>query len=212
VPRSTLIALDCDGVLLNYNLVYPAVWKRAFGTELVMRDPRFYHACRVYGVDLSDPQVSARFHAAFDEEVWQSIPAMPGAVQACRDLVRRGHELVCVSSMPREFAPARNKNLQALGFPVQAVVATGHGAVAGANPKLEALTRLAPCAFVDDLARNFIGLPREVYKALIEPGHEDSPNVGLPRVHDSAHRSLADFASFWLGHTAAPRAPAFSDG
>ena len=205
---SKLIALDCDGVLLDYNLSYPAVWKRAFGTDLVQRDVRYYHADRVYGVDLSDPQVKARFHAAFDAEIWQSMPALPGALQACHDLVRSGHELVCVSAMPAEFVPARRSNLQALGFPIEQVVATGPQGSDGGNPKRDPLARLAPCAFVDDFARNFAGLPGPLHKALIERGHEDSPNIGLPGWHDSQHRDLQGFADYWLQHgRGARRAP-----
>jgi beta-phosphoglucomutase-like phosphatase (HAD superfamily) len=33
-----IIALDCDGVLLDYAAAYPAAWKAAFGEDLVLKN------------------------------------------------------------------------------------------------------------------------------------------------------------------------------
>lgn len=193
---NNLIALDCDGVLLDYNAAYPGVWRRAFGEELPPRNPACYHAAGAFGVKFTDPEVKARFYNHFDEEAWSTMPSLPGALQACHRLVELGFELVCVSSMPSEFAAARLTNLRALEFPIDTVIATGRHAQA-ANPKLEDLNRLQPVAFVDDLAHNFAGLPPGIHKALIERGHVDSPNLGYASEHDSQHTSLSDFVDYW---------------
>jgi beta-phosphoglucomutase-like phosphatase (HAD superfamily) len=42
MKNSKTIALDCDGVLLDYALAYGGAWKRAFGEEPVLRSPDSY--------------------------------------------------------------------------------------------------------------------------------------------------------------------------
>ncbi len=37
-----IVALDADGVLLDYSLAYAGAWERAFGVYPVERDPQAY--------------------------------------------------------------------------------------------------------------------------------------------------------------------------
>lgn len=195
--KSKSIVLDCDGVLLNYNAAYPKVWKKAFGKELLALQPGAYHAFNEYGAAFEGEGHKQRFFAHFDEDAWSTMPALAGAISACTRLSEAGFQLICVSSMPDAYAKARQKNFQDLGFPIDTVIATGR--VPGRNPKLETLRRLAPVAFVDDLADNFHGVDWGMHKALVDYGQADSPNRTIePILADSTHRSLADFASWWL--------------
>lgn len=192
-----LIALDADGVLLNYNMAFPRVHEKAFGKPLP-KVRSAYHARNVY--DLYLPKGTPghdQFFAHFQDEDWEAMPALEGAVEACHELHDAGYRLVCVSSMPPEFADARRRNFRALGFPIEQLIAVGrHGE---GNPKLEVIHELAPVAFVDDLASNFQGVHCGVHKALIEYGHFDSPNQELdPALADSQHGSLWHFAQWWL--------------
>ena len=59
-------------------------------------------------------------------ELWESLPAMPGAVEACLRLDDAGYELVCVTALESRFQKARLNNLKALGFPIRRVITTGH--------------------------------------------------------------------------------------
>lgn len=191
------IALDADGVLLNYNAAFPGVHQKAFGRPLP-QVRKAYHARNVY--DLVLPKGTPEhdvFFAHFVEEDWRKMPALEGAVEACHALHDAGFRLVCVTSMPPEHAPARVHNFRELGFPIEDVIAVGrHGE---GNPKLETIEMLSPMAFVDDLASNFEGLGAHVHKALIEYGHFDSPNLELdPALADSQHASVKQFADWWL--------------
>ena len=42
--QAKLIALDADGVLLDYNLAYASAWECAFGVRPQLRDPQAYWA------------------------------------------------------------------------------------------------------------------------------------------------------------------------
>lgn len=205
VPQP-LIALDCDGVLLDYSVAYARAWERAFGVYPAERDPHAYWPMdrwavhRVAGDDLQ------RFRAVFDDEFWSTIPPVPGALQACERLAAAGHELVCVTALPEAFQAARTRNLRELGFPIERVVCTGHEGL-HQSPKADALKALKPVAFVDDFLAYLIGVDRSIHQALIMRGRTNTPNEGpqLALAH-SLHDDLAAFADWWLAQRPADAA------
>ncbi|MBC8741874.1 HAD family hydrolase [Paraburkholderia sp. UCT31] len=194
---SSLIAVDGDGVMLDYRLAFPDVWRRAFGGELKLVRPDAYHAATAFGIEWASAEQEAHFYSHFGEDAWSTMPALDGAVEGCHLLVAAGFELVCVTSMNPGFADARKRNLEAHGFPVSDVYAVKRNGVE--NPKLETLERLRAVALVDDLPDNFAGLDRAVHRALIDYGRFDAPiptsDAAWPH---STHRSLLDFARFWV--------------
>lgn len=194
----SLIALDVDGVLLDFHAGYARAWERAFGLRPVERDPLAYWPIDRWQVERLEGEPLSHFARHFDEEFWGHLPALPGAVEACRRLVAAGHELVCVSALDGRFEALRLRNLQALGFPVDTVVATGHAAGAR-SPKADALARLQPAAFVDDYLPYLRGVPDAVHRALVLRGPNGSPNAGpeLALAH-STHDDLGDFVDHWL--------------
>jgi phosphoglycolate phosphatase-like HAD superfamily hydrolase len=192
-----LIALDADGVLLDYNRAFGMLWCDYFGCELEIVEPKAYHATNFWGVE--PPDKGHEFWNYFDHHGWHAMPAMEGAVEACLALAREGHDLVCVTSMPTHRAGERLANLQALGFPIERVIATGSAADAGANPKKEAIEALCPDWFVDDELRKLKDLAPDICLALVDPGHPDCPNAGQQRRHLAMTvPSLAEFAKALL--------------
>lgn len=172
------IGIDGDGVALDYNRQFGRIWERVFGEAPVACDPTAYHAARYWGV--KPPERDHAFWTIFDQEGWHDMPAMPGAVEACLELARAGHEIICISSMPSHRGPARLANLQSLGFPISQMIATGSSGDPDANPKKDAIDRLALDWFVDDELRKLRDLP-DVQCVLIDPGHSDCPNRGQDR-------------------------------
>ena len=65
-----LIALDADGVLLDFHLGYAAAWERAFGRAPAERDPKAYWPMDRWYVNRLDTWGRAVFKAAFDEHFW----------------------------------------------------------------------------------------------------------------------------------------------
>ena len=193
-----ILALDADGVLLDYNLAYAAAWERAFGVRPVEQDPQAYWATDRFGLMRLDDEAMLHFRSHFDDGFWADVPVLPGAVEACEALVKGGYHLVCVSALPPEFADARLRNLRAHGFPIERVLATGHEA-SERSPKADALNALAPLAFVDDYLPYMRGVSPTVHKALVMRGSTRSPNAGpeLADVH-SQHTDLRDFSDWWL--------------
>ncbi|AKJ27416.1 HAD family hydrolase [Caldimonas brevitalea] len=193
-----IIALDADGVLLDFNRAYALAWQRAFGVLPAERDPQAYWALDRWQVERLEGERLARFRDSFDEQFWGSVPPMAGAIEACHALKRAGYELVCVSALPAVYAEARRRNLLDHGFPIDRVVATGHTA-AERSPKAEVLEQLRPVAFVDDYLPYMVGVPEDVHTALVLREPNGSPNVGehLALVK-SQHADLAAFAAWWL--------------
>src|SRR5260221_9643087 len=146
-----LIALDADGVLLDFHLGYASAWQRAFGFAPAERDPLAYWPIDRWQVERLEAAQRAQFRAAFDEQFWATVPAIDGAVEACHRLHDAGYELVCVSALEAEVEAGRLRNLRDLGFPIERVTATGNAA-GERTPKADAFEMLAPAAFVDEYA------------------------------------------------------------
>jgi phosphoglycolate phosphatase-like HAD superfamily hydrolase len=199
MTSSKTLALDADGVLLDYNQAYAALWERAFGVRPLERDPEAYWARDRFGLAPLEAAELAHFRSHFGEAFWAAVPALPGAVAACEALVSAGYELVCVSALPPEFADTRLRNLRGHGFPIERVLATGHDA-GTRSPKADAINALAPLAFVDDYLPYMRGVAATVHKALVMRGPGGSPNTGpeLADVH-SQHGDLPAFSRWWLG-------------
>jgi phosphoglycolate phosphatase-like HAD superfamily hydrolase len=162
-----ILALDADGVLVDLHIGYARAWQQAFGVTLAERDPQAYWPADRWAVEQMDAERRLLLRAQFERpEMWESLPAIDGAVEACHRLHDAGYELVCVTALEARFQAARLRNLKALGFPIRRVVATGH--VEGErSPKADAIQALRPVAFVDDYIAYMRGVPTEVHTALV---------------------------------------------
>lgn len=193
-----IIALDADGVLVNYHEAYADAWAQAFGTRPAVLDPAAYWPMDRWDVRRLDGEELATFRACFGADFWSAVPSIPGAVDACLDLVAAGYELVCVTAMDAHFESARQRNLDSHGFPISRVIATAN-IVSGVSPKAAALCALRPVAFVDDYLPYMRGIPKDIHAALVLRERNGSPNRGGDLTHvNSQHKDLADFASWWL--------------
>lgn len=201
LSRKPVIALDGDGVLVDYHHAYRSAWTRAFGTVPAVRDPNAYWAIDRYDVWRLAGEELEQFRHCFDYDQWSSLPALPGAVEACHALVDAGYELVCVTAIKSHLQPARIKNLRDCGFPIERVIATPHNEET-TSPKAIALRELKPVAFVDDYLPYLHGIPADIHAALILREPNGSPNVGeeLCNAH-SQHANLEAFADWWLSRT-----------
>jgi phosphoglycolate phosphatase-like HAD superfamily hydrolase len=198
LSQKPVIALDGDGVLVDYHQAYRAAWAKAFGAVPAVRDPHAYWPIDRFEVWRLEGDELEQFRRCFDYECWSSIPAIPGAVDGCQALADAGYDLVCVTAIQSHLQSARLKNLRDCGFPIERVIVTPHTDV-GASPKAAALRELQPVAFVDDYLPYLRGIPTEIHAALILREPNGSPNVGdgLHCAH-SQHTNLASFAAWWL--------------
>lgn len=193
IRSSNIIALDCDGVLLDYAVAYANAWFRAFGEHPTLKDPHAYWPMDRWGIPCLTGQELEQFRSVFNEEFWSTIPAIDGALESCHQLVSFGYELVCITALEERNLNARKRNLSDLGFPIAEVIATDN-LVSHQSPKAAWLNRLKPIAFVDDFAPYLVGVSDEIHKALIVRDPVGSPNVGDALKHaDSTHLSLRHF-------------------
>lgn len=197
MTNQQIIGLDCDGVLLDYNLAYASAWKRAFGVFPRERDPQAYWPMDRWEVERLSGEGLEQLRTVFDERFWATIPAIEGAVEACHILKGTGYRLVCVTALSDRFAAARQTNLRNLGFPIDAVVAVDNVGK-GRSPKADALHALKPVAFVDDYLSFMVGVQASIHRALIQRAVNGTPNTGehLKGV-SSTHISLLEFARWW---------------
>jgi len=196
--RQGLLALDGDGVLVDYHEGYARAWERAFGTRPRVRDPLGYHPLAYWDVPHLSEEGLRHFHDhGLNEEGWASFPAMPGAAQACELLRDAGYDLVCVTALQAQYKAARETNLRELGMGISAVHAVGAPGLG--NPKTAILRQLQPQAFVDDCLPFLQRVPRSIWRALIEGRPHGSPNRDPRCVPPNArYASLLEFAEAWV--------------
>jgi hypothetical protein len=193
-----VVALDADGVLLDYHLSYRDAWARAFGAAPALKDSKAYWPMDRWQVHRLEGDDLERFRVCFDHGFWSTIPALDGAVEACRALDSAGYRLVCVSAISQAFQEARLQNLKDAGFPIDQVIATGNQ-LGDESPKAAAIRSLNAVAFVDDFLPFLRGMPQTTHTALVLREPNGSPNEGpeLSTVR-STHANLAEFAQWWL--------------
>lgn len=192
----TNTSLDGDGVLLDYNTAYAALWEKVFNVKLTLVRPDGYHAMQRYDLPFLEKDKLEYFNSCKDEEFWSTVPALPGALEACHTLKELGHRLTCVTAVSSKFVEARRHNLEALGFQLDEVLATGTQVVEGASPKAAVLASLAPDRHVDDYYPYFKGISSSIRRILIHRDHYKSPNLSPEAlVHsDEQYGSLRDYA------------------
>lgn len=196
--KKPVIALDADGVLVDYHEAYADAWAKAFGVRPAVRDPAAYWPMDRWDVQHLNGGQLAAFRACFDVEFWSNIPSIAGAVDACQDLVAAGYELICVTAMEKRFESARLHNLRKNGFPISRVIATAT-TVSVSSPKAATLEAIRPVAFVDDYLPYMRGIPESVHTALVLREQNGSPNHGEEmRLVKSQHTDLAGFSRWWL--------------
>jgi phosphoglycolate phosphatase-like HAD superfamily hydrolase len=192
-----IVAVDGDGVVVDYRQAYPAVWRAAFGGDLKLVRPDAYHAHTAYGITWESAAQEAHFFKYFDEEAWSNMPLMDGVEEGCELLVEADWKLVCVSSMNPAFEAARKRNFERYKLPISEVYAVKrHGT---GNPKKEVLERIRAKALADDLKDNFEGLSSDIHRAFINYRRFDCPSLNSALVADSEHGSFLDFARYWAG-------------
>ncbi len=157
---SNIVMVDCDGVLLDFNKGFAESYKKVFDKELSVIRKNAFTAVRMYGLE---EQGNYRyFTGLFSEKglnFWRDLPAYDNAVKVINELVEKGYDVRCLTSMPPEFKEDRLHNLQKLGFkidiiyPVSRDMANKKGI---RNPKLAILEEHQPLAFIDDLISNFL--------------------------------------------------------
>lgn len=202
-----IIALDADGVLLDYHAAYRFAWFRAFGDLPEVKDAQAYWPIDRWDIRTLEGDALTHFRAQFDQEFWSTIPAIDGAVEACRSLVEHGYELVCVSAIESEYEAARLANFKIHGFPIGRVIGTS-SEVKLEGPKAKALRELNAVAFVDDYAPYMTGVSQQIHKALVLRERNGSPNVSENlKLANSTHNDLLEFSTWWIGRVTTERKP-----
>lgn len=202
MTKKPIIAIDADGVMLDYNTAYARAWEKTFGYHPIEINPNAYWASERWKVDHLEGGELERFRASFDEEFWTTVPMLEGVFEACDILHQAGYELVCVTAIDEIHRGYRIQNLMDHGLPIDRVYAAGTAhRTDGLSPKATILADLKPVAFIDDHLPYFKGVHPRIHKALIDraQGQASNPNQGPDlSMTDSQHMSLLGFSRWWM--------------
>lgn len=191
---SKFIALDCDGVLLNYNEAYKKLWFDAFNGEVLeVADPNAYWAEDMYRArHLQGAEYEHWSRIKEKANFWGNMQPLPGAVEAVERIKDSGYQVIVVTAMNPKFIGSRTKNLQDLGFKIDGIWAVKR--VGDENPKAPFINALQPSYFVDDYHEYLKEISLNVNTVLIEPGKNGSPNLDAdPQDFNQIFPSLLTF-------------------
>ena len=142
-PRCT-VALDCDGVILDFLSHFKTIAKYALGREMIDHSNVYDLGVR-FGLT---PDERARVMHVFDQEGgWGNLPDLDGAIEGARELQDAGHRVIVVTAIDEKYRQARLFNFASLGFNPDAMYCVGTQA---GHTKSDAYRLEQPHAIVDD--------------------------------------------------------------
>ncbi|MHB1666091.1 hypothetical protein [Thiomonas sp.] len=140
--RKPVVAVDADGVILDFEARWVEVAEQTLGRSLVKQSAE-YHFIPRYGITKAE---YGQTWDAFDAMGgWATLPLLDGADVALRRLAEH-YTIHVVTGIELRFKAARWANIRHHGLPVHEVHVTGHRD----NTKETILRNLRPEAFVDD--------------------------------------------------------------
>ena len=192
-----VIALDADGVLLDFHLAYAHAWRRVFGSFPAERDPLAYWPMDRWDVPRLGLIGKDALPGGVQRGFWSSVPSMPGAVQARHRLADAGYELGASRRWSSASRPPGCATCAHSGYPIERVIATGHRETA-CSPKAAAVESIRGAGLRRRLPALFQrrgGLDPHGAGAACERQPELRPGA---RLASSVHQDLAAFAESWL--------------
>lgn len=201
MPTKKRIALDCDGVLLNYIDCYQKLYEELFKEKLTIANPKSYSADTHLGINWDGREKERKhFYEYFHDEGWLRMTPLHGAVEATQKLKNAGYEIFVVTSIPEDKDKDRAINLTQQGIIFDDVIACGsHSSSNGFNIKKPHLDKLKPEYFVDDLISNFHGVSDDLKCVFIDwhcENNDDWKDTSEPLIKIySHHEKLLDFVN-----------------
>lgn len=177
--NSHRFALDCDGVLLNFDHSFARVASEVLGREVVKLNNRYELETR-YGLTSKDFQYA---WDALDDHAhgWKNMMIIPGAVEAVATLRAQGASIHLVTGILDRHAESRLANLLAHTIEVEDIHCVGDGK----SSKTSVLRDLKPVGFVDDrlfLLNDADFVPHRVWVDHADDQHGHVPSEGVVRV------------------------------
>lgn len=152
------IALDVDGVLLNFTESFDKAAEIVLKRKLTIHRDEFlhdhYHLAKRIDVDIDTVENILQY--MLDSKMYANFTPLPGVKEALKNIKDRGYEISIVTALPESAKEMRLENLQnALGFTPDRCFFVGMG-----KSKEAALKELRPDIFVDDRIEYLANAPQ----------------------------------------------------
>lgn len=143
--KTGTIALDCDGVILDFVSAFKNTAENALGRKVVSTN-NTYDIGKRFG--LTKVETAAVFDTFYSGRGWANLPPLPGAVDSCQGLIESGQfRVVIVTAIDEKFLDDRIENLESFGIFPEEVYCVGTDSN---HSKSDAYIKEQPIAVVDD--------------------------------------------------------------
>ncbi len=157
------IALDVDGVLLDFVPAWISYAERLLGRKLNWYNPSSYRMHEK--LDITRAEADAVWNLFNAEGGWLTLQAIPGAPAVVAEL-KKYAQVVAVTASDPKHTEQREQNLRELDMEMP-VFAVGIGGC-----KREVLHRLQPRMFVEDMVHNLEAAPAGTERIWLNTGLE----------------------------------------
>lgn len=138
------VALDCDGVLLDFVSHFKNIGHAALGRPLE-------DLCNVYDLTkrfgLSNDERSKIMNLLNTDSGWSDLPDLPGAISSAISLQEAGHRVIVVTAIDEAHKMSRLFNLATYGFRPDEIYCIGSHS---GHTKADVYKEEQPHAVVDD--------------------------------------------------------------
>lgn len=167
------LSVDCDGVLVDYVKGYISNWEKMFGYKPKLISPQGLLIHTRYDIPKLEGEELANFQTMFDNQFWENLEPLPGAIEACQILNSMGYTLYCNTAINPTFKAARAENLAKNGMVFADVLCNESPAMydrtVDISPKASAVREINAIAHFDDYPPFFRGIDQNVQNVLVSP-------------------------------------------
>lgn len=175
------IALDVDGVLLDFMPAFDKAAKELLGKDLPLNKDEYqldhYHLGK--RINATDEEVKNILQHMIDTRVYASLEPLPGAKEALIAIKEAGFDICVVTALPEMAKIMRLENLkEKLDFEPSAIHCVGMG-----MSKSDKLKEVKPDVFIDDRIDYLSSAPFIYHLAWVDQRESQKDTSSMVDVH-----------------------------
>ena len=176
-----VIALDVDGVLLDFMPAFEKAAEEVFGRKMDIHKDEYkmdyYHLSK--RINTSEEEVAKVLNYMIETGVYANLKPLPGAIEAVKAIQEAGFKIAIVTALPEAAKESRLLNLKNyLGLVPDEIHCVGMGMSKG-----DKLREINPDVFIDDRIDYLASAPFIYHLAWVDQKEAQKDKYSMVDVH-----------------------------